>query len=67
MRIMSFEANKLLVNSLRQGYSCTISKLWFNKPKKTLKWSNVIGQKCLNLTNYVNFISIKLGSHFYWV
>lgn len=33
MRIMSFEGNKLLVNLLRQGYSCIISKLWFNKPK----------------------------------
>jgi len=64
---MSFQANKLLVNLLRQRYSCTISKLWFNKPKTNLKWSDVIEQKCLNLTNCWKFISIKLGSHFYWV
>jgi hypothetical protein len=31
---MSFEANKLLDNLLRQGHSCIINKLWFNKPKK---------------------------------
>jgi hypothetical protein len=51
MKVMSFQANKLLVNLLRQRYSCTISKLWFNKPKTNLKWSDVIEQKCLNLTN----------------